>query len=526
MIAALISAALLVLASPRHDQFWLAWIGLVPLLLTLKDRRPANAFLVSSLCGFAYFSGILIWVYQIPGFKPLHHVLVGAILGPCFGLFGAFFSQLARRKGLAAAYFLAPFVWVSVEYLRSNLWFLSLPWGFLAHTQYLFPQVIQISAFTGAYGVSFLVVAVNSCLALLLAPSLTRVKGHGSDNLRPPSTEMRRAWALSVAVLVGATLLYGQASLGRPLGEKRIRIAVLQGNIDQVKKADPRKFAQPIMQTYVDLTEQAARDNPELIVWPEAATPGLVLKSSELYKQIVGLIRKHKTAFVIGSSEYPKFSREPAAQKRQGNTALHVAADGRIRGQYLKIHLVPFGEYLPLEDVFAWPAWLLESKGRSWDLPGTEHTLFTAGGGAFGVVICWEQVFPELFRTFVRNGARFMLNLTNEGWFGDSDAPYQMLAISVFRAVENGVPLARAANTGISGFIDRRGRIDGLVNVNGKPTFVAGHLTRDVVYSDETTFYTRHGDLFVYGVLTLTALAAAWLFVPRGQRGTVEAAVR
>lgn len=514
------------LASPRHDQYWLAWIGLVPLLLTLERRRPGKAFLVSTLCGFAYFSGILIWVYQIPGFKPLHHLLVGAILGPGVGLFGTLFSLLVRRRGLAAAHLLAPFLWVAVEYLRSNIGFLSLPWGLLAHTQYLFTGVIQVASFTGAYGVSFLIVVVNSGLAVLLRPAVVRLRS--GDGSSPPSMSprFRTAWCWTAALLAAASLLYGQFALARPAAEKQVRLAVLQGNIDQERKRDPQKHARSIMQTYIDLTREAVKDDPEIIVWPEAATPGLVLKTQSLHRQIVELARESGKPLVIGSSEYPKFAREASPGGRQGNTALLFDGNGSVRGQYLKIHLVPFGEFLPLEGSFTWPAFVVNGDGRNWDLPGKEHTVFRLGPRAFGAVICWEQVFPELFRTFVRAGARFMLNMTNEGWFGDSDAPYQMLAISVFRAVENGVPLARAANTGISCFIDRRGRIDGMVAVGRKPTFVSGHLTRTLSYTDETTFYTRHGDLFALAALAVAAAATLWLLIPRRRHGAEEAETR
>ena len=194
-------------------------------------------------------------------------------------------------------------------------------------------------------------------------------------------------------------------------------------------------------------------------------------------------------------------------------------------GQYLKIHLVPFGEEIPYENIIPWPRFIVSDRDANWDLPGKEHTLFEIDGRKFGVVICWEQVFPGLFRTFVRKGANFMLNLTNEGWFGDSSAPYQMLAISVFRAAENRVPLARAANTGVSGFIDRFGRIGGLLGEGGRETFVRGHLMREIRPASKRTFYTRYGDVFALSSAAVSAFLFFMIFRKKS-KGDSAGAIR
>ena len=168
---------------------------------------------------------------------------------------------------------------------------------------------------------------------------------------------------------------------------------------------------------------------------------------------------------------------------------------------------MPFGEYIPLEGKIEWPSFILPRGKKYYEIPGKEYTLFNLKEAKFGVVICWEHVFPDLFRTFVKNGADFMLNITNEGWFGDTAAPHQMLAISVFRAVENRCAIARAANTGISCFIDPHGRITGRVQDNQKKdTFVDGYLTQPVYLSEERTFYARRGDLFAYLCLLVSAV--------------------
>jgi apolipoprotein N-acyltransferase len=291
---------------------------------------------------------------------------------------------------------------------------------------------------------------------------------------------------------------------------------VLQGNIDREMKADPKKYADVIMQKYIDLTLMAAQDKPDLIVWPEAATPGLIFKNYGLIKQLAETIRTANTYFMIGSSEYPKFIRAPSADsKKQGNTALFFSSKGKLLGQYLKIHLVPFGEEIPYEGTVPWPEFIVPEGKKSLEVAGKEHTIFTMDDTRFGAVICWEVVFADLFRSFVHRGADFMLNLTHEGWFGDSAAPYQLAAINVFRAVENRVPVARAANTGISCFIDQYGRITGIVRTSNREVFIEGYLTQEIEVSGQRTFYTLHGDVFVYAVLIIAAGIILSCFLPR-----------
>ena len=164
--------------------------------------------------------------------------------------------------------------------------------------------------------------------------------------------------------------------------------------------------------------------------------------------------------------------------------------------QYLKIHLVPFGEILPYQDFIKWPAFIIPKK-KYFEIPGKNYTIFKLDDARFGVIICWEIVFPGLFRTFVKNGANFMINITNEGWFG-APALYQMVAISVYRAVENRISLTRAANTGVSCFIDPFGRITGRVSNDGQDILVAGTLSQHIQLSNEKTLYCRFGDIFAY----------------------------
>jgi apolipoprotein N-acyltransferase len=216
-------------------------------------------------------------------------------------------------------------------------------------------------------------------------------------------------------------------------------------------------------------------------------------------KFIPALAKDLETHLLIGSSQSPKFGSAEFKMTHNFNTAFLFSPDGRFKGKYQKIYLLPFGEYLPYENILPWPRGfrrLIDETGAV--IPGKDYTLLELDRVPFGALICWENIFSDFFRQFVKRGARFMVNLTNEAWFGDTAAPTQFLAMNVFRATENRVSIVRSANTGISCFIDPYGRIMGKVEKGGRDVFVEGYLTMGIPLSKGTTFYTRYGDIFVY----------------------------
>jgi apolipoprotein N-acyltransferase len=300
------------------------------------------------------------------------------------------------------------------------------------------------------------------------------------------------------ALLLLSTLVYGYITITNTITGNRIKISLVQGNIEQAKKWD-RSYRNYILERYEELSREASKDQPRLVIWPEAATPGFVLSDFALKNRIVGLVREMKAYFLIGSSEYPKFRKGRSGFSGSGNTALFLSSDGKVLGQYLKIHLVPFAETVPYQKVIPWPRFIVPETMKVFEVPGNEITLFDLEGAKFGVLICWESIFPGLFRSFVKDGAQFMVNITNEGWFNKPTIFYQYVAMNVFRAVENRVYLVRCANTGISCFIDPYGRILGKVkNEKGEEIFVPGVLTAPVVAVDSETIYTRCGDWFPF----------------------------
>ena len=493
IFAALLSGILLILAFPPYDLGWLSWVGLVPLLLAMHGRTPKYGFFLCFVFSFTFFTGVCRWVLEVGSYTLVHHLLVNLILGMPLALFGLAFGFVSRRWGGTLALLTAPFVWVSLEYARSNLSFLSLPWGLLAHSQYQVPSIIQISTVTGAYGVSFLILLVNSAFTAAILRLFSQLGRHKQPAYAVPSRWGTISLMLAAAALTGLALLHGHISLRKPIAGKKLKVSIVQGNIAQAKKWDP-KYAEFIMQTYAKLTQEASKDRPALIIWPEAATPRAIDLDRRLYSQVRHLAENAGTYLLLGSSSYQKFKRKGPQKLKYTNSAFLISPDTKAEYQrYDKIHLVPFAEYVPLKGAIPWS--YIQAPNVASYIPGREYTIFECLGSRFGVTICWESIFPELFRKFVKNGAEFMINVTNEGWFSNPAIFYQYVSMNVFRAVENRVYVVRCANTGVSCFIDPYGRIvDRVRDTTGRDLFVRGVLTRTVIPMESRTIYTRYGD--------------------------------
>jgi apolipoprotein N-acyltransferase len=300
----------------------------------------------------------------------------------------------------------------------------------------------------------------------------------------------------------------------KPDGDN-IRITVIQGNIPQDLRWK-RGLRKQHLEKHIRLTRDAARGRKSsLIAWPETAVSGSLLHDIGTRRTLSSLAREIDATILVGNAARPKFGPREFRKRNRFNSAILFSPGGPIKKRYNKIRLLPFGEYLPYKDLLPWPS-RLASRVSSF-IPGKEYTLFSVGGAMFGVAICWENIFPGLFRQFVKNGANFMVNITTEAWFMESAAPYQFMAMSVFRAVENRISIARSANTGISGFIDPYGRIIGKVENGAKDIFVEGYLTRDIPLFQQKTFYTLYGDIFAY----LSLAAASLLLLGAFLRGRV-----
>jgi apolipoprotein N-acyltransferase len=296
--------------------------------------------------------------------------------------------------------------------------------------------------------------------------------------------------------MLAFTFFYGWHKLVVPENAKQLRVALVQANVltrDNMPVVDQEKH----LRAYEGLTREAAVSRPNLIVWPASSLPAPIRYSRLVNFNVRRLAIETKSYLLVGGAGMEKFGPLREGFLPFSNSEFLIAPSGRIVEQYDKIRLTPFNEYLPLQGRIRWPKWITTLKESF--APGEGYTLFQVSEAKFGTPICWENMFPDLFSRFVRDGAQFMVSVTNEGFFGCTAAPYQSFAINIFRAVENRVAIVRSATTGISAFISPNGEIiERVQNNNGKDLFVSGFLVKDIPLSNHKTFYTVYGDIFAY----------------------------
>jgi len=495
-----IFSALITSFSNSGLNIWLpAWFGLIPLFFALDNQPAARAFLTAFLWGFIFWLSSVYWLGHITFLGVFILILY---LSVYCGVFG-FFVVFANRLAFIYRMFFIPAIWVLLEYLRSNL-FTGFPWVILGYTQSSNLWVIQIADIFGSWGVSFLIVLVNYVFYLFLQ------KKNRACHLR--------VFGVPILILL-ACLSYGvyklsafSSSAQAVKSSPKIRVSVVQANIPQALKWDPRARGY-IMSVYAGLTFRAALDKPDLIVWPEASAPGLFDEAlnparqqesgedEKLFQDLFRLAKESNSRLLAG------------AVSCQGghyfNSALLIGRQGGLKGIYHKLHLVPFGEYIPFKKIFPF----LEAVVPIGDInPGSDYVVF-GHPAKFSVLICFEDLFPGLSREFVRKGARFLVNITNDAWYKQTSAPFQHFSSAVFRAVENRVYLVRAANTGVSAFINPAGRVESRVETSGKLIFVPGFRSQDISLAGPApTFYNRYGDIFVLACFVFALFTAGGLF--------------
>ncbi len=483
VILSVLSAFLLSLTFSSHNLGIFAWVAFLPLFIALEKKSLLLSFAISYLCGVVFWSFTIYWLAHV---TLLGTIILILYLALYFGFFGFFLLTFNTQRPTFNLFFI-PSAWVLLEYLRSYL-FTGFPWAVLGLSQYRNLPLIQFADITGAWGVSFLIVLINIVFYLCLRRKLSaRV-------------------VLSGTIILVACLIYGFYNLARhPVNHagNKVKVSVIQGNISQDLKWDPQAV-NFILDSYSGLTSASAKDSPELIIWPEASVPGILGEDELIFEQVFSLAHTLDTDLLVGTVSHLRGS--------YYNSALFIERSGKGNKIYNKLHLVPFGEYVPFKKTFPF----LQAIAAIGDIaPGREFTIFTKPTN-FGVLICFEDLFPELSRQFIRKGAKFLVNITNDAWYKEGSAPYQHFSASVFRAVENRVYLARAANTGISGFIDPAGRILQVVqDVNHKKIFVNGFVTQDIYPSGGKSFYGSFGDLFVLFCLLFDSCVIIFALIKR-----------
>jgi len=466
-----------------------AWLAPACLLLALRGLPPGRAARLGFLAGLLAHSAVLHWIYVVTvryGHAPALVGLVAPVALAAYialfpGLFGLVYAWWVRA-GLGSP-FAAAVLWTALDHARSFV-LTGFPWATLGYAQHDNVPLLGLAAWTGVYGLSFASVLAGAGLAECLA--------------------RRRVTRASLAAFGVVLVLHAVAPLLAPdrLTGPSLRVAVLQGNIDQGVKWSADWLDQTL-EIYETLSRQAGERGAQLVVWPETALPGSPSLNAELGERLERLAQETGAALVVGAVGVEG---EPPAW-RVYDSAFVISPDGVLTDRYDKAHLVPFGEYVPLRGLLGWFLSSVASGIASGDVQsgtGPRPMLVApAGGGApvsVGVPICYELLFPDLVRRFVGGGGRLLLAITNDAWYGRTGAPYQFLAITALRSAETGAWTARAANTGVSGFIDERGRVR-----QASQIFERGLLVEDVPLrapSAPDTFYVRHGDVFA---------AACWL---------------
>jgi apolipoprotein N-acyltransferase len=490
------SGLLMTAAFPNIGLFPAPWVALVPLLIGITRQSPFNGFRLGILAGLVHYVTLMYWLaYTMHTYGHLPWALsvpIMLLLAFYLSLFiGVFCAILSGTGGQSRInILLIPFLWVLLEYLRSFL-LSGFPWALLGYSQSENLYLIQISDITGVYGVSFLIVAINGAFFALYCRFSNQ--NHRRYGVSLPFVGV---CLIAAAALTGGVLFYGQNRIDRISewmdASPRMNVVAVQGNIDQAAKWD-RRFQIATTQKYVDLSLSAASENTDLVVWPETATPFYFSydrdpETRSLNRMVIDGITVSDCNFLIGS---PSFSYNDG-HIEYFNSAYLVHPDGRIADKYDKVHLVPFGEYVPFKKWIPFIGKIVEHVG---DFEGGKKgKTLSRGTDRLGVLICFEIIFPELSRAVTKNGASLLLNLTNDAWYGRTGAPHQHFAMAVFRAVENRRSLVRSANTGISGFIDPMGAPHGKTGLYEDAT-----ASFSVPLVLKKSFYTVYGDLFAWG---------------------------
>ena len=499
ILLSVLSGLMLSAGFPKPAMFYLAWAAFVPLLLAVRGRSAKMAFALGCLCGFVHSLTCLYWIdyaiYHFGGFSFVLSCLILSLLCAVMAVYPALFALAARKfetfPGLYV--FGLPFLWVTLEWIRAYM-ISGFPWSNLGYTQTPLIHLIQVADITGVYGLSWLVALGSTVIAGFILNSC------------------RRSGPVVLACLIGFVLIYGFWRSGRIEGlqhmQTAVNVTVVQGNISQGEKWDAASVDKTIA-TYARLSLQAVRNNPapDLVVWPESAMPFFYGRDIDPSRKVDEVARDAGKPLLFGS-----LGVAPVGGKvHLLNSAYLLDGGAVLLGAYAKQHLVPFGEYVPWVSLFRFAQ--SASVGPVDFVPGKNPGPLLLNGLPVGVLICYEDIFPEIARETVARGAELLVNITNDAWYGNTSGPYQELEISRWRAIECRVPLARAANTGISAFFDATGLECGSLGLDR-----SGFLTCSVYPMSYLSFYVKYGDLFAWLCVFATVCVMLWPLLRRIRR--------
>jgi apolipoprotein N-acyltransferase len=510
-LAAIFSGLLCTACFPPFNQSWLCWFALTPLIAAVwfsgrnSRRRWLRNLLLGYVAGVVFFSATFSWLgslgvlyenFWLRGLSPLLSIYLGVYLA-----FWSWFVGLIEPRHFLASWrnlltaFLAAVAWVTHEWIRGWL-FTGFGWNGLGVALHSTWPLIQVAELSGVTGLSFVVVfanaiAVTTPVRLFLEAKTRQVRPHFD-------------LTLTLAGIVGL-LTFGLYSVQNRPVSKVLRVAAVQADIPQQEKFDPQ-FSNQIFERFSRLSQMALRSSPppDLLIWPESSVPDPVRDpNTESNEFVTEFSTSSKTDLLLGALD--------VEDRRVYNAALLISGDTQQMQIYRKVHLVPFGEYIPLRHSFP----LFAAVANKW-VPGDfdagrDYTVFrlTKGDVQIAPLICFEDTIGDLARQFVLRGANLLVDVTNDAWFLRSAGSRQHLANAIFRCVETRRPMARAANTGITCFVSEFGRVTQVLQDERGSTFTEGVLTGEIKIprERELTFYTRHGELFAKLCAGVTGIA-------------------
>ena len=493
ILFAILSGALLILSFPKYGWGFVAWFAFIPLLFALhRVTSIKQAILLGFITGVVGYTGIMYWIVYVVvnyGYLPIYLGIIIMLLLACYlsvylAIFAAGIIYFRRKIPL---YLIAPVLWICLEYCKSQL-LTGFPWENLGYSQYLNLYLIQFADILGVFGLSFLIILVNVSLFEII----TKRSKH------------EYMIVAIVSMILVCVYIYGIFRINNidklmqdPLVPS-IEVSLIQGNIDQSIKWN-ENFQKETLNIYEDISLKNIPVSGGLIVWPETAVPFNFQDENDLRKQIKNLSIKTKSNFIFGSMSYSRRSHHVDFY----NSAYLLSPEGEVKGRYDKVHLVPYGEYVPLRNVFPFIKGLTAGIGDF--STGDGYSPLSSAGRKIGVLICYEGILPFATRMYKKESAEILVNITNDAWFGTTSAPYQHLSMTIFRAVETRLYLVRAANTGISAIIDPRGHIVEQTNI-----FQKDALKGKVKFLKIPTFYAEYGDILVSVCFMLSILCLLW----------------
>ncbi len=516
-----LSGVLIILSFPNFNLSGLAWFALVPLLVAINGTDWKSALRFGFITGIIYFGGVMIWLMTLIPYSTIFWVSLGyivlslylscyvfiftvavSIITEYWNRLTIFSKKISFFQPLSYS-FLVAVIWTGLEILRGHV-ASGLPWAGFGSTQWMNPPIIQISSIFGAYGVTFLIALINGAIASFII-DLNKWKAS------------LKAISICLGIFV-ACLIYGFISLNVNIDGEKIKVAMIPGNIRQDEKmASWGEKSSWIFEKYFDLTLKAVEEKPDIIVWPETAVPKFIFPDSPERDRLRIMIPIWNTYFLMGtiSAEYEE------KNWKIYNSVFLLSPNAEIIDKYHKMHLVPVSESFPLKKYLPKKLHDLVVGVSDFD-SGNRYTVFSAPPAKIGVPICFESVFPEISRNFVRYGANVICMVTNDAWFVGTHAAYQHFSMAPLRAVENRTAVFRCANYGVSCIIDPYGRILKRIDPDDNVDYLAGEVSLNYGGS----FYTKHGDLLPWTclVVTLFFIFRVWFYerskITKAQGGT------